>query len=73
MYYQNYEDYMRAVLGYPVVGDTYFRNDSFYINQTPTYITETEIDTMYPEIYKLINPIVCSTCDGFSGNITEDS
>ena len=73
MYYQSYEDYMRNVLGYPVAGDNCFRNSNYYMNQMPTYINETQVDTMYPEIYKLINPIVCNVCDGFDGNITEDA
>ncbi len=70
MYYQNYEDYMRAVLGYPVDSSIYQRNDSYFMEQMPNYINEKQIEEMYPQIYKTLNPLVCSACDGLSGEIT---
>lgn len=66
MYYQNYEDYMRSVLGYPVAEnqDTYQRNT---IEETQNYILPNqntkELEECYPEIYKLLNPIVCEVCN----------
>lgn len=63
MYYQNYEDYMRNVLGYPNPNQepTYqFQND-FY----PEINTEDE--QLYPEIYRIIYPMVCKICDEKEG------
>lgn len=63
MYYQNYEDYMRNVLGYPNQNQepTYqFQND-FY----PEINTEDE--QLYPEIYRIIYPMVCKICDEKEG------
>ena len=74
MYYQNYEDYMRSVLGYPTQNcDTYPMN---YFENTQncimSYQNTKELEACYPEIYKIINPIVCEVCDRCSGPITRD-
>lgn len=73
MYYQNYEDYMRMVLGYPINGsNTYERNiikdkafDEFDKN-------EINLENYYPEIYKKINPIVNSICSKYT-NVSADN
>lgn len=70
MYYQNYEDYMRAVLGYPLERqNTYQMN---YYEDTQKYVIPydqtKELEDFYPEIYKMINPIVCEVCDRNSTN-----
>lgn len=74
MYYQNYEDYMRSVLGYPMENqDTYRMN---YFEDTRNcimpYQDTKELEDCYPEIYKIINPIVCEVCDRCSRPITRD-
>ena len=68
MYYQNYEDYMRSILGYPIrqnYMDTYENCNSCmptdYTIQTPRY--SDEIMDLYPDIYKIINPMVCKICE----------
>ena len=68
MYYQNYEDYMRSILGYPTrqnYMDTYESCNSCiptdYTIQTPRY--SEEIMDLYPEIYKILNPMVCKICE----------
>ena len=79
MYYQNYEDYMRSILGYPIeTGNTYemyqypmtpFENTQVYFN-TNRY--SDEIVNLYPEIYKIINPMVCKICDSNTKPITRE-
>ncbi len=67
MNYQNYEDYMRNVLGYsPYVGQneyTYYEPEDMYnyqeIQEEVTNIQD--ITPFYPEIYKLVYPMVCKT------------
>ncbi len=70
MYYQNYEDYMRNILGYSVreqnqFSDTYREYPSIvnydYSAQLPRY--SSEILDLYPEIYKIVNPMVCKVCE----------
>lgn len=75
MYYQNYEDYMRSVLGYPMEGqDTYQMN---YFEDTRNcimpYQNTKELEDCYPEIYRMINPIVCEVCDKCNGPVTKDT
>lgn len=75
MYYQNYEDYMRSVLGYPMEGqDTYQMN---YFEDTRNcimpYQNTKELEDCYPEIYRMINPIVCEVCDRCNGPVTKDT
>lgn len=58
MYYQNYEDYMRTVLGYPnnnPINPTY-GNEYYY------QPTNENSEDMYPEIYKILNPMVIKCC-----------
>lgn len=73
MYYQNYEDYMRTVLGYPVER----RQEYIPIEQNynfETRLTNTkELESCYPEIYRIVNPIVCEVCNKYNGNYTKEN
>lgn len=71
MYYQNYEDYMRSVLGYPIEStyDNYIiQNREYNVN----YQNNSELENMYPEIYKKINPVVCEVCERNNSPITKE-
>ena len=75
MYYKNYEDYIRNILGYPIKQNLNmsreFYNDTYnYSNNIPKY--SNEILNLYPEIYKIINPMVCKICEANSKPITEE-
>ena len=78
MYYQNYEDYMRSILGYPIQGQNLFSNtysnynnmEYEYAIQTPRYCKE--ILDLYPEIYKIVNPMVCKLCEANTKPITKE-
>ena len=65
MYYQNYEDYMRSVLGYPMENQNTYRMETIgeQFNNNIMYRNTKELEECYPEIYKMINPIVCEVCD----------
>ncbi len=82
MYYNNYEDYMRNVLGYSNMNNnTYQQYDSNYsnynnynnmqMNQFQIRNDVTDIEKMYPEIYRIINPMVCKMCDNNNQPISE--
>lgn len=69
MYYQSYEEYMRDVLGYPRE------------NAIPTYdynmqnnrgMERKEAEGLYPEVYKIVYPMVCKACNQYNGEITEE-
>ena len=74
MYYQNYEDYMRSVLGYSIQHqDTYPMN--YYENTQNCimpYQNTKELEDCYPEIYRIINPMVCEVCDRYNTTITRE-
>ena len=78
MYYQNYEDYMRSILGYPIQEQNlnintyadYSNINNEYSTQLPRY--SNEILELYPEIYKIINPMVCKVCDANTKPITKE-
>jgi len=74
MYYQNYEDYMRSVLGYPIENQDTYRMNCFEDTQNYVmpYQNTKELEDCYPEIYKMINPIVCEVCDKYGTSITRD-
>ena len=74
MYDNNYEEYIRSILGYP-------SNSNF--NQTPMYNdtiqdtyprnTRDNLEEFYPEIYKIIYPMVKKACEGnMMANSRED-
>lgn len=82
MYYNDYENYMRNVLGYSNMNNnTYQQYDSNYsnynnynnmqMNQYQTRNNTLDIEKMYPEIYRIINPIVCRMCDNNNQPISE--
>lgn len=78
MYYNDYEDYMRNVLGYNNANDnTYGCNCGYDMNDMYLYTnrnnpnTNSNIEQMYPEIYKIINPMVCRMCDNNMQPVSE--
>ncbi len=69
MNYQNYEDYMRSVLGYlPYTEENYTYTDAqedlyAYTNEIPIQQTTQDLTKFYPEMYKMIYPMVCKVCN----------
>lgn len=77
MYYQNYEDYMRSVLGYPIdSNNTYAAYSNPYETMQTTYTNPTryndEILNLYPEIYRVVNPMVCKICEANTKPISQE-
>lgn len=69
MNYQNYEEYMRSVLGYsPYVENDYTYTDEqediyAYSNDVTSNTQVQDVTPFYPEIYKIIYPMVCKVCN----------
>ena len=83
MYYQNYEDYISSILGYPVQNNmgcslgyntdqtnTYSNANIEYLTSMPRY--SNEILDLYPEIYKIVNPMFCKICEANTKPITSE-
>lgn len=60
MYENDYEEYMRSVLGYPNNNNTYHQHTSFPYRNT---INEINYDDLYPDIYKILKPMIKKICD----------
>ena len=65
MYDNNYEDYIRSILGYP--STTNFESNSTYgvgySEQSQTNVRNS-LEQFYPEIYKIIYPMIKKACNG---------
>jgi len=81
MYNNQYEEYMRNSLGYnmPMMNMNQMDMNQMNMN-TMQEMYESEnnfscnqvVDDMYPEIYKIIYPMVCKACMVVDENISED-
>lgn len=81
MYNNQYEEYMRNSLGYnmPMMNMNQMDMNQMNMN-TMQEMYESEnnfscnqvVDDMYPEIYKIIYPMVCKACMAVNENISED-
>lgn len=70
MYENEYEDYMRNILGYPVNANTYMSNSFPYRNNTNVE----HYENLYPDIYKMLKPMVQKVCNNYRGStITDDT
>ena len=84
MYNETYDDYIRSILGYSPMSsyeDNYgdYRNQNMNYNMTSNMntnnmnsISVTEIESCYPEIYKIVYPMVSKKCDSVIMPVTND-
>lgn len=75
MFDESYENYIRSILGYPMCTEN--SNAMPYPNYeyTSNYrqnMNRKELEECYPEIYKLIFPMVTKTCDSIQEPITKE-
>lgn len=78
MYNETYDEYIRNILGYPSHGPQEYQDYQEYRN--PTFNTNinisgnnVELENSYPEIYKIVYPMVAKKCDNMRGEaITKD-
>ena len=78
MYNNPYEEYMRNSLGYnmnPMMNMGMNQtNPMMEMYETEGNFTcdQASIDDMYPEIYRIIYPMICKACMAINENVTED-
>lgn len=90
MLYNNYEEYMKNVIGSSNIpsnpyrycncgsqygneyGNTYgsVRNNQY--GNIYNNLQQINVEQLYPDIYKIINPMVCEMCDSNNEPITEE-
>lgn len=75
MYY-NYDEYMREVLGYPKTNDrnSVPQEEAYQASVTyrPDYETRTDLTMCYPDVYKMLTPMIRKACENLYDPITED-
>ncbi len=83
MYNESYDEYIRNILGYPNYNNQYSTQD-YYTNYNNLYGENydnsfrqeenrgAELEDWYPEIYKIVYPMVKKTCRGLEGKITKE-
>lgn len=84
MYNETYDEYIRSILGYPSHGPQEYQEYQDYQDyqeyRNPTFNTNinisgnnVELENSYPEIYKIVYPMVAKKCDNMRGEtITKD-
>lgn len=70
MYNENYDEYIRSILGYPM-NNSYNNSYQSYNNQNQS-LMNSELDKCYPEIYKIVYPMIRTKCDNFRGNVNNE-
>lgn len=77
MYNETYDDYIRSILGYPPVrsyDDNYgdYRNQNMNMNYNMNSTSDMDLESCYPEIYKIVYPMVSKKCDNVRMPVTND-
>ncbi len=73
MYDNNYEEYIRSILGYPSTNN--FNQNQMYQNgysNSSQVSMRNNLEECYPEIYKIIYPMVKKACDRNMGANTRE-
>ena len=74
MNYQNYDEYMRNLIGYPNMRASMnqpMNPSMFSYSNMDTY--SDDLERMYPETYRVIYPMVCFACDNIRTPVTEET
>lgn len=71
MYNETYDEYIRSILGYPPVRAYNSYQDN---SQNINYETResTELEKCYPEIYKIVYPMITKKCNNVRAALTND-
>ena len=84
MYTNPYEQYMRNSLGYngyPMMNMNQMNMNQMNMMNTMPEMYESEgnftcdqmnVEDMYPEIYRIVYPMICKACMGVNENVSED-
>lgn len=69
MDYQDYDEYMRSLIGYPNMRAS--MNPSMFVNSSMETYSD-DLERMYPEVYRVVYPMVCFACDNIRTPVTEE-
>lgn len=69
MFNETYDEYIRSILGY--TSNNSYNNYQNYNNQNLNSIN-LDLEKSYPEIYKIVYPMIRTKCDNNRSNITNE-
>lgn len=73
MYNSNYEEYMQNVLGYNIrPQNTYQMPENIYEMQRGSSYENMDLENLYPDIYRMLQPMVQKVCMRATGVINEE-
>ena len=79
MYNNPYEEYMRNSLGYnqmPMMNmnqmNMNYMMPEMYEAEGNYMCDQTSVEDMYPEVYRIVYPMICKACMAVNENVTED-
>lgn len=72
MYNETYDEYIRSILGYPPIRG--YNNYQDNNNQNISYENRenTNLEKYYPEIYKIVYPMITKKCNNIRSNLTNE-
>ena len=70
MNYSNYDEYMRNLMGCPNMYTPMSQPMFNYSNMETC--SSADLERMYPEVYRVVYPMVCFACDNIRTPITEE-
>lgn len=68
----SFDDYIRSVLGYPNSNNMYMNNISDEYNMPYDSNNNEDLEDCYPEIYKIVYPMISQRCSRVSEPITRE-
>ena len=69
---ESFDDYIRSILGYQNMNNMYIQNNSNNYNLSNNNNRE-ELENCYPEIYKIVYPMVTQRCSTMSQPVTRET
>ncbi len=70
MYHETYEEYIRSILGYPSQPMANMMPNNYMMN--PTMSMNSQLENYYPEVYKVLYPMVRKICMNSGQNLTRE-
>lgn len=67
MYNETYDEYIRSILGYAPV--TQYENN-YQEYRSPSNTADAELEGYYPEIYKIVYPMISKKCSNINTSVT---
>lgn len=74
---ESFDDYIRSILGYPNINTTMYpeNNISYNMNNSAMFhsnVDTQELESCYPDIYKIVYPMITTRCSKIQESITKD-